>query len=105
MTRTNNRVAYQTPKTQEEADAYYQQLDHMMCDEVIWRDGEATYNEARDEFNLHLQTAKRIKKESGFLPTISSDVFFFGIPKEMPKRKKSIGEIMRLKYKMEAKKN
>ena len=96
---------YQIPKTQAEADAYYQKLDYMMCDEVIWRDGEATYNEARDEFNLHLQTAKRIKRESGFLPTISSDVFFDGIPKPMPNRERKIGEIMSLKYKMEAKKN
>ena len=77
---------YQIPKTQEEADVYYQQLDHMMSDEVIWQDGESTYNEARDEFNLHLQTAKRIKQESGFSPTISSDVFFFGIPEPMPKQ-------------------
>ena len=74
-----------TPRTQAEADAYYQRLDHMMCDEVIWRDGEATYNEARDEFNLLLQIARRIKQESGFSPTISSDVFFFGIPEPMPK--------------------
>lgn len=86
MKRTDNGFVYQIPKTQEEANAYYQQLDQMMCDEVIWQDGEATYNEARDEFNLLLQTAKRIKQESGFLPTISSDVFFFGLPEPMPKR-------------------
>ena len=76
---------YKTPKTQAEADAYYRIFDHMMSDEVIWQDGQATYNEARDEFNLHLQTVKRIEKESGFLPTINSDVFFFGIPEAMPK--------------------
>ena len=75
---------YKTPKTQAEADAYYKILDSWMCDEVIWRDGEATYNEASDEFNYHLELAKRIKKESGFSPTINSDVFFDGIPEEMP---------------------
>ena len=83
----NNGFVYTSPRTQAEADAYYQRLDHMMCDEVIWRDGEATYNEARDEFNLLLQTARRIKQESGFSTTISSDVFFFGIPEPMPKTK------------------
>jgi len=77
---------YQIPKTQEEANAYYKILDSWMCDEVIWQDGEATYNQAADEFNLHLQLAKRIKQESGFSPTISSDVFFFGIPEPMPKQ-------------------
>ena len=51
---------------------------------MIWRDGEATYNEASDEFNYHLELAKRIKKESGFSPTVNSDVFFDGIPEEMP---------------------
>jgi len=76
---------YKTPKTQAEADSYYKILDSWMSDEVIWRDGEATYNQAADEFNLHLRLAERIKKESGFSPTISSDVFYFGIPEEMPR--------------------
>ena len=82
-------LVYQTPKTQAEADAYYKILDSWMCDEVIWRDGEASYNEAADEFNYHLQLAERIKRESGFSPTIKGDVFFFGIPEEMPSRRKT----------------
>lgn len=75
---------FRTPKTQAEADLYYRILDRMMSDEVVWRDGEATYNQARKEFNVLLKTAKKIKNESGFSPTISSDVFFNGIPEEMP---------------------
>ncbi len=78
---------YQTPKTQQQADYYYQILDYVMSDEMIWQDGEVAYNEARDVFNSHLQLAKRIVKESGFLPTIDSDVFFEGIPEPMPNRR------------------
>lgn len=74
---------YKTPQTQEEANVYYRILESFMCNEVIFQDGQATYNQAKDEFNLHLQVAKRIKKESGFLPTFKSDVFYFGIPEFM----------------------
>ena len=83
---TNGGLVYQTPKTQKEANVLYQKLEGFMCDEVIFRDGEATYEEARDEFNFYLQVAQKIVEESGFLPTIDSDVFFFGIPEPMPKK-------------------
>ena len=63
------------PTSQVEADAIYADLDKYMCDESIFSDGEASYSEAKAQFNFYLHKAKKVK-ERGFLPTIDSDVFY-----------------------------
>ena len=50
------------PKTQEEANKLYRELALDMCDEVIFRDGEATWAEARASFNYGLSKATKIFK-------------------------------------------
>ena len=62
------------PKTQEEADEIYSELDSRMASENIYRDGEATEEEARKTFNYWLRKAKQVKA-LGFMPTIYGDVF------------------------------
>ena len=63
------------PQTQEEADLLYQELSHEMADEVIYQDGQASEEQARDTFLYWLEKAKEIEK-LGFKPTIESDVFY-----------------------------
>ena len=74
------------PKTQEEADKLYRELDFLMCDEVIYRDGEATYEEARKSFNQSLLQATKIYSRTGFKPP-DGDVFLGGkLPLPMAKK-------------------
>ena len=65
------------PKTQEAADAIYRKLDFEMCDEIIFRDGEATYQEAFAAFNVGLIKAIKIFNKTGFRPP-DGDVFIDG---------------------------
>lgn len=71
------------PKTQEEANKLYQVLANHMADEVIFRDGEATWAEARASFNYGLSKATKIFKATGFRPP-NGDVFLDGkLPRPM----------------------
>lgn len=71
------------PKTKEEADKAYRELDFLMCNEVIFRDGEATYQEAMAAFNRGLIQAIRIYNRTGFRPP-DGDVFLDGeLPEPM----------------------
>lgn len=63
--------------TQEEANKLYRELALDMCDEVIFRDGEATWAEARASFNYGLSKATKIFKRTGFRPP-NGDVFLDG---------------------------
>ena len=65
------------PKTQEEANKLYQVLANHMADEVIFRDGEATWAEARASFNYGLIKAFLILRHTGFRPP-NGDVFMDG---------------------------
>ena len=65
------------PKTQEAANAIYRELELDMCNEVIFRDGEATYQEAVVAFNIGLIKATKIYNLSGFSPP-AGDVFLDG---------------------------
>lgn len=74
------------PQTQEEANELYRELDSKMCDEVIFRDGEATWQEARAAFNEHLIRAAKIYSRTGFRPP-DGDVFLDGqLPTPMPRQ-------------------
>lgn len=71
------------PKTQEEANWLYQVLDRHMADERIFRDGEASWEEARAAFNCGLIKAIKIFENTGFRPP-DGDVFLDGkIPSPM----------------------
>ena len=63
------------PKSQKEADLIYEELSYRMCDEVIYQDGEASHDEAKDTFLYFLEIAKQVEA-CGFKPTIESDVFY-----------------------------
>tara|TARA_R100000808_G_C2063429_1_gene93876 strand:- start:181 stop:465 length:285 start_codon:yes stop_codon:yes gene_type:complete len=65
------------PKTQEEANVLYKELELEMSNEVIYRDGEATYNEAFAAFNIGLIKATKIFNTTGFRPP-RGDVFMEG---------------------------
>lgn len=71
------------PKTQEEANKLYRELALDMCNEVIFQDGEATYQEAFAAFNIGLIKATKIYNHSGFSPP-AGDVFLDGkLPRPM----------------------
>jgi len=64
-------------KTQKDADDIYILLDSYMCDECIFQDGMASYEEAEQTFNYWLKKAKRIPMKPS--KDIYSDVFFEGV--------------------------
>ena len=63
---------------QEHVDALYRELDRRMSNEIIFRDGEATYREAALSFNKNLLIAQQIHKGYGLLPSFNGDVFLVG---------------------------
>jgi len=64
--------------TQEHVDGLYRELDKRMSNEIIFRDGEATYREAALSFNKNLLIAKQIHKDYGLLPSFNGDAFLVG---------------------------
>jgi len=63
------------PTNQKEADLIYKELDSLMCDEVIYQDGQATEEQANETFNYYLNYACLVAS-FGYRPTIKSDVFY-----------------------------
>lgn len=62
------------PKTQQEADAIYNDLADYLSPESVHSDGEASEKEVEDHINFYMRKAIQVER-CGFLPSNDSDAW------------------------------
>lgn len=65
------------PKTQQQADAIYNDLALYLSPEMIYSDGEASESEAEDHIAFYMRKAIQVER-CGFLPSEDSDAWAAG---------------------------